>query len=215
MELWQAVQDRLALEKRMYKKCARKNEQAAWMLKGLVRCSNCGSTLCYQNMACPSMQCYKYAHGQCSTSHSLSIAKANRTVIAALEQQVSSLSFNIEQLSAKTAEPATDVDRLIKLEQRKLTRIQEAYEAGIDTLQEYAEKKRKVQADIDKLKQLSPAPVAKAVDKKAFARKVESVIELIKSPDVSEEAKNEALRTIISKIVYDKPAQHLDFYFYI
>lgn len=215
MELWQAVQDRLSLEKRMYKKCARKNEPAAWMLKGLVRCSNCGSTLCYQNMACPSMQCYKYAHGQCSTSHSLSIAKANRTVIAALEQQVSSLSFKIEQVSVKAAEPATDVDRLIKLEQRKLARIQEAYETGIDTLQEYAEKKRKIQADIDKLKQIVPAPAAKTVDKKAFAKKVESVIDLIKSPDVSEEAKNEALRTIISKIVYDKPAQHLDFYFYV
>lgn len=213
--LWQAVQEKIALDKKMYPKRARRNEHVSWMLKGLVRCSSCGSTLVYQSLSCPSMQCYKYAHGQCSTSHSLSIAKANRIVIAALEYHAQNLSFKIEQLTPRTQAPAADYERLIALEQRKLRRIQEAYEAGIDSLEEYAEKKRKVQADIEKLIQQRPAPKDDSVDKAAFAKKIEQVLEKIKRPDVDESTKNEALRTIISKIIYDKASQTLDLYFYI
>lgn len=214
-ELWQAVQERLVVDKKKYPKHTRQNEPTSWMLKGLIRCGNCGSTLVRQSTACPSMQCHKYAHAQCNESHALSIAKANRIVIAALEHHVSTLEFNIQPVAPTVAAQVDDYSNLIKLEERKLTRIQEAYEAGIDTLEEYAEKKRKVQADIEKLKQHAPAPKGKPVDKVKFAKKVADVLDVIKRPDVDEASKNEALRTIISKIVYDKPAQSLDIYFYI
>lgn len=213
-ELWQTVQNRLAQEKKMYRPRTRRNEPIAWMLKGLVHCSNCGSTLCYQSAA-GSIQCYKYAHGQCTKSHSISVAKINRIVIETLENAVDTLSFNMEPRNVKTAAAGSDAERLIKLEERKLVRVQEAYEAGIDDIDEYANKKRKIQAEIERLKKLMPAPETKAFDKIEFAKKVSSVLRQIKSPDVSETAKNEALRTIISKIVYNKSAQNLDIYFYI
>lgn len=213
-ELWQAVQNRLSQEKKMYRPRTRRNEPIAWMLKGLVHCSNCGSTLCYQSAA-GSIQCYKYAHGQCTKSHSISVVKINRIVIETLENAVDTLSFNMEPRNVKTAAAGSDAERLIKLEERKLVRVQEAYEAGIDDIEEYANKKRKIQAEIERLKKLMPAPEAKTFDKIEFAKKVSSVLRQIKSPDVSETAKNEALRTIISKIVYNKSAQNLDIYFYI
>ena len=213
-ELWQTVQNRLSQEKKMYRPRTRRNEPIAWMLKGLVHCSNCGSTLCYQSAA-GSIQCYKYAHGQCTKSHSISVVKINRIVIETLENAVDTLSFNMEPRNVKTAAAGSDAERLIQLEERKLVRVQEAYEAGIDELEEYANKKRKIQAEIERLKKLMPAPEAKTFDKIEFAKKVSSVLRQIKSPDVSETAKNEALRTIISKIVYNKSAQNLDIYFYI
>lgn len=214
-KLWQAVQEKIALDKKMYPKRARRNEHVSWMLKGLVRCSSCGSTLVYQSLSCPSMQCHRYSKGQCSTSHSLSIAKANRIVVDALEYHAHNLTFKVEPLTPKAPAEAADYDRLIALEQRKLRRIQEAYEAGIDSLEEYAKKKRKVQADIDKLMQQRPAPKDEPFDKAEFAKKIETVLEKIKRPDVDESTKNEALRTIISKIIYDKASQTLDLYFYI
>lgn len=213
-ELWQTVQNRLSQEKKMYRPRTRRNEPIAWMLKGLVHCSNCGSTLCYQSAA-GSIQCYKYAHGQCTKSHSISVLKINRIVIETLENAVDTLSFNMEPRNVKTAAAGSDAERLIQLEERKLVRVQEAYEAGIDDIEEYANKKRKIQTEIERLKKLMPAPEAKAFDKIEFAKKVSSVLRQIKSPDVSETAKNEALRTIISKIVYNKSAQNLDIYFYI
>lgn len=213
-ELWQTVHNRLSQEKKMYRPRTRRNEPIAWMLKGLVHCSNCGSTLCYQSAA-GSIQCYKYAHGQCTKSHAISVVKINRIVIETLENAVDTLSFNMEPRNVKTAAAGSDAERLIQLEERKLVRVQEAYEAGIDDIEEYANKKRKIQTEIERLKKLMPAPEAKAFDKIEFAKKVSSVLRQIKSPDVSETAKNEALRTIISKIVYNKSAQNLDIYFYI
>lgn len=107
-----------------------------------------------------------------------------------------------------------NVERLIKQEEKKLIRVQEAYEAGIDDIQEYANKKRKIQAEIERLRDTMPSTESKEFDKKEFAKKVSSVLQQVKSPDISETAKNEALRTIISKIVYNKSAQKLDIYFY-
>ena len=50
---------------------------------------------------------------------------------------------------------------------------------------------------------------------KKYANKVMNVVKLIESPDVTPQAKNEALRTIISKIVYNKANSTLDIYFYL
>lgn len=213
-ELWDAVQARLAEEKKKYRRNVRKNEPVSWMLKGLCVCSACGSTLCYTNLACPSMQCHKYAHGQCTVSHALSIAKANKLVIEALESCCSSLSFNVVPSQPRKEPTGKDYAKLIKAEERKLDRVLEAYEAGIDTLEEYAVKKRKIQAAIDELRQQMPAPEHHEYDPAAFAAKVADVVALCKSPDVTEEAKNDALRSVISKIVYDKPNNRLDLFFY-
>ena len=215
-ELWERVQNRLRDVRKQYPAGARRNEPASWMLKGLVHCSACGSTLCYASMACPSMQCYSYAHGQCKTSHSLSIAKANKAVIAALENSVATLSFNMRPAAKKATVPADDTSALIKAEEKKLRRITEAYENGIDSLAEYAAKKKKVLAVIEELRRRQDAEAiqAKAPDPKEFAKKVSNVLTIIKDENISEQAKNEALRSIISSIVYNKSAQRLDIYFY-
>lgn len=47
-----------------------------------------------------------------------------------------------------------------------------------------------------------------------FGAKVREIVEFIQS-DASEEDKNEALRTIISKIVYDKASDNIDIHYYI
>ena len=41
------------------------------------------------------------------------------------------------------------------------------------------------------------------------------VIKVIEAPDVTPQAKNEKLRSIISKIVYNKANSTLDIYFYL
>lgn len=215
LDLWNAVQKRLADTKAKYPRHARKNEPVRYMLKGLVRCSDCGSTLVYQSTACPALQCHKYASGQCPVSHSISVAKANRAVVAALEDSVRTQNFNIEAPAAKKSSCA-DYDKLLRLEQRKLDRIKEAYENGVDTLEEYAVKKKKILSSIAQIESEAAVnrPQIQAFDAAAYARRVAEVLVEVKDPNVSEETKNEALRSILSKIVYDKPSQHLTLFFY-
>ena len=192
----------------------RHDQTADWMLKGLVRCDACGSTLVYTALSCPSMQCYKYAHGSCAVSHSLSIAKANKTVIAALESCVDAGFFPLAPRAVP--KPSTDYARLIAAEQLKLRRVTEAYESGVDTLEEYAAKKKRLTeglADLRRRQTEAQTEAAAAIDPDDMRRKTLEVIQIIKSPDATEQAKNIALRSVLSHIIYAKSTNELQLFF--
>ena len=194
----------------------RHDQPTDWMLKGLVRCSNCGSTLVYTALSCPSMQCHKYAHGACAVSHSLSISKANRAVIAELENCAASNLFPLApQMVKKPGGP--DYDRLIAVEELKLRRVAEAYEAGIDSLQEYARKKALLQKSINELRAHQAAAEAEAdaaaITPADMRRKVLDVLDVLRDPAQTEASKNAALRSILSHIVYQKSTNQLQLFF--
>lgn len=215
-DTWNKVQEMLIENKVKYGRYQRREQPVQFMLKGLVHCSSCGATLVMQSTKCPSMQCHNYARGSCGTSHSLSIAKANRTMVEALEEAVETMQFKIEPAAKKNADKKIDFEKLIALENNKLKKIKEAYLNGIDTLEEYKQNKADIQGVIRQLEQERDKqnPPTEPFDNKAFAKKVIKVIEFIKAPDVSESAKNEALRSIISKIYYTKPENRLDIIFH-
>lgn len=217
-ELWDAVQARLEREKAGRVRYARREQPVEWMLKGLVRCEACGSTLVYQALNCPSMQCHKYARGQCGTSHALSIAKANRQVLAALEFCVENLVFPVAPPPAEPAPPVPDYARRIAAERAKLRRIQEAYEAEVYTLEEFAARKKIVTDALEQLQAEAAERSAageRGVDPAVFRARVVDVLDILRSPDATEAEKNAALRSVVSYIVYDKPHQRLNLYFYM
>ena len=190
----------------------RHEQKADWMLKGLVRCSACGSTLVRASTACPSMQCHKYAKGSCGISHSLSLDKANKAVISELERCADLGAFALAMPAASIG-PGPDYARHLAQEKKKLERVRAAYEAGVDTLAEYAAKKAKISAAIADLEQKQVGSAAAAPSAAAMQARTRDVLQILKSPTVSEAEKNAALRSILSHIVYDKPASRLDLYF--
>lgn len=215
-ELWNKVQKMLDENSRKYKKYQRSQQSIEFMLKGLVRCGNCGATLVMQSTKCPSIQCHNYARGSCGISHSISIAKANRIVIEALENAVGTLDFNIETEKTKN-ETKIDFDKFISAEKNKLEKAKEAYLNGVDTVEEYAKNKKEILANIEDLEKQKNKVNTSATDfdKQKYAKKVADVLEIIKSPDTSEQVKNDVLRTVISKIVFNKAENSLDLFFYL
>ncbi len=218
-ELFDAVQARIASEAARFGRYQRREQPLEWMLKGLVRCSCCGATLIRLTAACPSMQCHNYGRGKCHTSHCLSIAKANRLITQYLENAVVTLSFPVDpEQPSRPDTDAPDFDHLIDVENLKMRRIMEAYEGGIYTLEEFASRKAALAAQIADLEQQRQDAQAKfkaaQLDPVAFSEKVLSVLEIIRDPDQSESAKGQALRSIISRIVYDKANAKLLVFFY-
>ena len=215
---WEAVQERLSRSERGRRKYQRDGQSADWMLKGLVRCSSCGSTLVRLSTACPSMQCHKYAKGTCRVSHSLSIARANRQVIGALEYACENLAFPVAPHTVKRPASAPDYAHLISVERVKLRRIQEAYETEVYTLEDFARRRKEILARIDELEQQRGAAEAavqsKTLQPADFRGKVLDVLQLIKDPNQTEAAKNAALRSILSYIVYEKAENRLALYFF-
>lgn len=216
-ETFEKVQQMISEQKKRYGKYQRKSQPVQFMLKGLVRCSCCNSTLVYVSLKNPAMQCHSYARGTCKVSHHLSVERANKIVIEAIETSLKTLNFNIIPKTQQQDLNILDYDSLIKTEQEKIKRASAAFDAGIDTLQEYSIKKKTYQARINEYQNKKAELMSElGMDiSKDFINKVTDVLEIIKSPDVSEALKNEALRSVIDHITYEKENQNLAIFYYI
>ncbi len=228
MELWDKVQSRLAKVKAEYPKYARKEQPVDYMLKGIIKCSNCGATLTYNGVRSgkkrtPSLQCCNYARGSCRVSHSITLDKLEAAFIDGLKQAIGDKQFTIspaQQKRRSITSETIDYDKLIALEERKLQRAKEAYLAEIDSIEQYAKNKADISARIDDLTSKRDATAGQSttagIDTTTFAAKVSDVLTFITSPDksVTPAAKNAALRTIIEKTVYDKANSHLAIFFH-
>ena len=220
MELWDKVQKRLEQVKASYPKFSKREQPIPYMLKGLVRCSNCGSTLSLCGVKSgkdktPSLQCCNYARGSCRVSHSITMPRVEAAFIEGLEQAVGAKQFTIVPKAPKKTDTATvDYDKLIAVEERRLERAKQAYLAEIDTIEQYAQNKKDITERIANIiaKRDKETPVEVDID--AYAKKVAEIADFIKRTDVTSQAKNEALHTIIDKIIYEKAKGNLAIYFH-
>lgn len=215
METWDAVQARIS-SRSTEVKYKRKDSNRMYMLKGLVRCGSCGATLTFLSTKSPSLQCHKYAKGQCHVSHCITVPKANATVIAAMEYAVEHKCFTFLPKPPKKGRIVHEWDRLIAAEQRKLERAKEAMLEGAFDISEYKAVRAIVEDNIEKLKagqSAEASEIFEEIDPDMYAKDVEKVIEFVKSPDISEESKNEALRSVIEKVVFDKASGRFDIFF--
>ena len=133
-----------------------------------------------------------------------------------LRQAVGTHTFAILPRPTKKPE-RQDVDyaKLIALEERRLDRAKEAYLAGVDTIEQYAKTKDDICgriAELTALRDKDNSP--ESIDVSAYAHKVAEVVEFISRPNIPPQAKNEALRTVVEKIVYDKPNGNVAIYFH-
>lgn len=214
-ELFDRVQERFK-EPQYVKYQREKPPKRPFMLQGLVRCDNCGYTLCHSNTPDRSenLQCGGYAAKKCTISHSILVKKINEKVLTALEDIVALDNFMFEPII--TPEPENNkhrIELLIKNEKNKLKRAKEAYENEVYSLDEYKETKQAVESKISKFEsELSNAPTKN--DTSDLKNKVLDALSLLKSDTLSEEEKNALLKSFISKIVFKKPSCDIDIYFY-
>lgn len=213
MDTWNKVQDKLKGSSREVK-YIRKNP--VWTLKGLLRCDTCGSTLTQINTASPAYQCHKYAKGQCPTSHSITAKKADALVISALEKIISEQMFTFAPKVPRKGAIVHEWDKLILSEENKLERAKNALLDGAFTSAEYIAIKNTVNDNIAKLRAGKDAEEKAnriVVDIPAYTKKVASVLDVIKSPDIDGEAKNAALRSVIDHITFNKALGTFDIFF--
>lgn len=220
MELWEKVQDMLKAQKKAYPKHARQSQPIDHLLKGLVRCSSCGGTLAITGTTSGKakvrcLQCCNYSRGSCKISHSITLPKVETAFKEGLHQAVKTKQFSIAPKKPKRADSVQiDYDKLIGVEERRLARAKEAYLAEIDTLEQYAQHKKEILEKIEDLMAKRDIAEPPEINVDDFAKKVYAIADFIERDDVSISAKNEALHTIIEKIVYEKANGNLAIYFH-
>ena len=211
-ELFNEVQELLKIRGTIYHKYAHENapEEHITMLKGLIRCHSCGSTLIY-NPKNNGYQCHKYSKGVCGTSHFISQTKINKLVIEELDKVYGKQELILDFKKEKHVH--IDYDKMISAQKLKLQRIKNAYQDGIDTLSEYRVNKQKV---LDQIKQYEEEKASQA---KYEAGDVEmqgtvaNLIEILNNPYVPSEAKNKALKIVIDKVVLIKPGNQIELHY--
>ena len=219
-ELWDKVQNLLDEQKKAYPKHAKRQQPVDYMLKGLVRCGVCGGPIAMASVfsgknKIRTMQCCNYSRGSCTTSHSVTIPKLETAFIQGMEELIATKQFTIiPPPKPRTEMPTIDYDKLISVEERRLERAKDAYLNEIDTIEQYKQNKEEITARIDDLKRRRDKETFKEVDINAFTKKVVGIVNYCKRADVPESAKNEALHTIINKVVFDKAQGNLAIYFH-
>lgn len=187
-------------------------------LSGLLKCSVCGATLSYTgNNKCPYFQCWKYAKGFHKSSTALSVKKAEEAVINYFEQILDGAEFTYV-CKRKTTDNSLQIEQLQreidKLSMRE-ARIRDAYEAGIDTLEEYKNNKERLVSDrlelTAALSQLLQKEQTEEPDKEEVLKEIRSIADILKNPDVSYEEKGTLIRSVVEQIVYDKESGKMSF----
>lgn len=202
---FQAVQKELDRRKSIRKKYDKPQDVQKHWLSGIVRCSNCGSTLSY-SPANNGFQCWKYTKGFCNVSHYISAPKLEAAIIEALEQVVVTDEFIKE--NTRPAEPAILFDYSDQLKQLEnmFERAKQAYVRGIDTLDEYSANKSRIQAEIDQIKRLQQESERKIQypDAEEVSNRIVDVIALIKG-DFDKKIKHESILSISSNVEFSRP----------
>lgn len=209
-------------------KGARPSSSYRHWLSGLLKCPECGRTMVAKMMKRKSdgssyayFECYGISKGKCLSRSRASSLLLEPLILAAMQDIIipGDVTYTRLQKTTEEADLTACIHVSLAALLQKEKRIKKAYRDGIDTLDEYKENKSILQKERAKLEQdllaLSPTSPVSQKGTESKAKNVQNICHIITSDLFSCQQKNEALRSILEKIVYDKENDSLTFYYYL
>lgn len=226
-ELFNAAQERYKTE--YHPRGARPSSTYKHWLSGLVKCPACGSTMIVSNTdEIPDKKrycyftCHQYSKGKCLAKNAISARKLEPAVLEGVKAATTATNLSFSIKSPVPAENKGELkilkDLLEKLESKE-KRIKEAYMNEIDTLEEYKENKlllAKERADLEeKIKSTSSEQIDNTEKiKNDMQERIKNVYDIITSDNFTSQQKNDAMKSIVEKIVYKKDEKTVEIYYY-
>jgi DNA invertase Pin-like site-specific DNA recombinase len=172
-------------------------------LAGLIVCAGCGRALIRQDVVGAHGGHYPRLHHAYNTEcqcKSISVAYVMGKVLDALKE--------VAEDSSMASEPpdrSGEADALrtaLAKEDGRLDRLIELYEADAITIGEFKERRDASRESAARIKARLDEIEAESMRGEVISDTVPKVIEMLEDPDVSEEMKNTALKSIVSQIRY-------------
>ncbi len=203
--LWDRVQERLKAQKEYYRQWITPREGISHWLVGTIYCSECGGIM----VNCKGYYyCNNYHKGTCRGCGGIKADRISEHIISVLSNFSQGVSEGIvvNYKSASEPEDKNIYDTLLASANQRLQRVREAYESGIDTIDEYRENKEKILSEIRSIEQhiSAEAPVNPEEKTAELINKITDGLSVIKNPDATPKEKNAVLRTFVSKIIKSK-----------
>ncbi|WP_432627218.1 recombinase family protein [Brotaphodocola sp.] len=222
-EVYEDVQARMQRE---YKPLRRREVSSCkhW-LSGTLRCGYCGASLAY-NRNCSQkggsfFKCWKQLKGYHSEPCGISECKIVKAVLQSMENIIRTGRVEYECIpknNEKAPEEKVLKDALARVDIKE-QRIRDAYEAGADTLEEYKNNKTRIQkeredlrAELDRLAAIT-APEKPSTEE--MVARIKHVYELVSDPDVENDVKGIAIRSVLKEVIVDKAHGELRFVYYV
>lgn len=225
MQTWELAQERIKRSRIVHHAYAHPVSHGKHWLSGMVKCSICGKSLSFkfgtkEREGINGFQCLGYRRGIHAGSQYISERKLTSYVLQSLNEVLSSsdsCSFELIKTSYSNAElDLAMYENELKLLENKYKRIREAYVNEIDTIDEYKANRsildqRKAEL-VELISKLTVPSTTPDDYREAFLSNVQKVISVIES-DAPYELKGEALRSICSKIIFNKETNTLEFFY--
>lgn len=194
---FEAAQRRVEELKAIWRPYYKPQRNKSHWLVGLLR-APCGSSMVNSNGY---FICSDYAHGKCRDRNSIAVDKLEARILRQIEADlIDSSSMTILYLNESAHREEVET-RLADLEMR-MQRTKDAYERGIDTIDEYSFNKSRIVKEMDEERaKLKPVPAEHCPENILTAMQ-----EIICNP---QQRVNNA-RKIIKQIVWDKSSQSID-----
>lgn len=218
-DVWDLANERLNREYRP-RGGAAVSQRRHW-LSGLVKCSACGSTLSTSvhkdqryGRIYINFQCYKYLKGKCDSNHQISEKKLVPLILNILEEDMNKSFIEYEYAPAPSLSNDAKIyeEQLQKLELKE-KRIKDAYLDGVDTLEEYKENKRLLEAERRTLEEHLNIPPEEPKQINIPGR-IRGVYDIISSEKYTTEEKHAAITSVVSKIVFDRENKEISIYYH-
>ena len=215
-DLFDQVQELLAISRRTSIKRSQSQERHVHWLSGLVKCSNCGSSLTYSKSS-KSFQCLGYSHGVCKVSHYISEETLQKIVIDELRyildlNDVDSYIIHKKPAKNDNSELKNIDKQIAKINSRLSELLDVRLDGGINN-EEYKKKKKSEEDKIAVLKRRQEELNAKEFQPEDFKIHASNALDALLLPNFTNEEKSIALKSIISKIVFDKRNGKFIFYY--
>ncbi len=221
-------ENQIRLKQEYRPKSRREASDCKHWASGLLRCGYCGASLGFNKASkngsgggC--FQCWRYSKGLHKESCSITAQKAEALILESLRKALITTGNRYEYVrssgSYKTSEMELIKAALSKIP-LKMLRIRDAYEKGVDSLDEYKNHKERLEKEKYDLKmRLEELKSIQAMEKTAkelqLASRLQNAYDLLSDPAADNATKGKALRSVIKKIVYDKEENKLKFFYYI
>lgn len=215
-ESWDFANEQLIKISRPYKE--RGTSGIKHWLSGIVKCSSCGSSLVSNSLwkgHSTSFQCSGYNKCKCKVSHYIKTERLEAGIYEGFLKVLSSKNVTYEKVSEHSYEEKVDTAALLKNIEDKERRIKQAYRDGIDTLEEYKDNKAILQKEREKVMEIisKQQPVQHDEDNETMLRQIKNAYEIIKNEELDKLTRANAIRSVVSKAVYDNEKDTLDIYF--
>ena len=206
-ETWEAAQRKL---KGYESHNISKDSGEIYMLKGLVKCSNCGSNLVKSNGA-NRLQCSGYAHGKCKISHSVNMKEIESAVILSVKALLKDRLIELKSRDSENKDRIRLINGSIHREEGKLNRIKEAFEEGAYSLDEYKNSKSRIQVQIRKLEEERMKILKEG--KKQEAIQPQTIDLILLNRNITNRVKNNILQLLIEKIIFNRKSNEINVIF--